>query len=484
MKRAAALSILILLAGSSSASWAAAGPEQAQRLTALFQSYLGSEPGVVTVQVAGDAYRARFDAAPYIAKFARPGFAASLTPVELTLSDLGGGKWKVDQDQPLSVAVSVEGQVEFRASLARVQGTGMFDEALGGFASTAADLTQLAVEQTVTEAGQAATIAYTIAAIHQESAMSGTGEKADATTAITLTDIRQTISMPPAADGSMPGMDIAITASGGAQNGKVGGFRPRALAELAAWLVAHPSPDAIKAGQSALKDRLRAALPVFESLSGTSTFNDISFNTTLGRFGVKALAVDVDMTGILASGSFRERIGISGLSLPDGIVPPWAAGLAPESFSLDIGVADYDLDAPARIVLDALDLDKDPPLPPETEAALQKALLPKGTVTLTLGPSALAARAFDLKAEGLLTAGPMAPPAGNALLRLKGIDAIVAALQAAPAEMGAQQIMPLILMAKGVAKQEPDGALSWRLESASDGALTINGIDSRKIGGQ
>ena len=55
MKRAAALSTLILLAGSSSASWAAAGPEQAQRLTAVFRSLCGAEPGVGSVPGAGAA---------------------------------------------------------------------------------------------------------------------------------------------------------------------------------------------------------------------------------------------------------------------------------------------------------------------------------------------------------------------------------------------------------------------------------------------
>ncbi len=105
-------------------------------------------------------------------------------------------------------------------------------------------------------------------------------------------------------------------------------------------------------------------------------------------------------------------------------------------------------------MLDKLDLSKDPPLPPEIEAELQKALLPSGSVTLGLGPSEVIARIFDLKAEGSMTRGPMSMPAGQALLKLKGIDEIMAAVQNSPPEMGLAQMAPMIIMAKGMGKQE------------------------------
>ena len=37
--------------------------------------------------------------------------------------------------------------------------------------------------------------------------------------------------------------------------------------------------------------------------------------------------------------------------------------------------------------------------------------------------------------------------------------------------------------AKGMAKQEADGYLSWKIEGMPDGAILINGTDLSKIGG-
>lgn len=100
-----------------------------------------------------------------------------------------------------------------------------------------------------------------------------------------------------------------------------------------------------------------------------------------------------------------------------------------------------------------------------------------------LGPSEIVASTFDLKAEGSMTAGPAAMPAGQATIKLKGIDDIMAAIQAAPPEMGMQQMAPMVIVAKGMAK--PDGDyLSWKIESTPQGSFTVNGVDPIKMGGQ
>ncbi|WP_395663905.1 hypothetical protein, partial [Aestuariivirga sp.] len=109
MKSSTALLAIGLLAGASMPALAAATPEEAQRLSTLFQSYLGSEPGVVTVTPTGNSYAARFDLAPLITRLAAPGLSASLTPIEWTITPQGSGKWQVDQNQPLSISARAEG---------------------------------------------------------------------------------------------------------------------------------------------------------------------------------------------------------------------------------------------------------------------------------------------------------------------------------------------------------------------------------------
>ena len=131
MKSVTAALALGLLLGAGAPALAAATPEEAQRLTTLFQSYLGADPGVVSVTPAGDTYAAKVDLSPLFAKVKDPTVSLSLSPLEWTLTDQGGGKWKVDQNQPLTFAFGVKGQGETKGTIASVVSTGIFDEALG-----------------------------------------------------------------------------------------------------------------------------------------------------------------------------------------------------------------------------------------------------------------------------------------------------------------------------------------------------------------
>ena len=169
---------------------------------------------------------------------------------------------------------------------------------------------------------------------------------------------------------------------------------------------------------------------------------------------------------------------------PQGIIPPFATSLVPRNFTIDFNVADFNLAGPANLLIDNLDLSKEPPIPKGMEQQLLQALLPKGTVTLGLGPSEIIAGIFDLKAQGSMMAGPTTMPSGQATVRLKGLDEIMTALQAAPSEMGMQQVAPMIIVAKGMAQQD-DGYLSWKIESTPQGSVTVNGVDPMKmLGGQ
>ena len=483
MKRFTAFTLIVLM-GTSAPALAATTPEEAQRLTTLFQSYFGNEPGVVTVTPDGDAYRARIDFAPHFAKIPDPKVTATLTPLEITLADQGGGKWKVDQDQPLSFTFKVDGAVNLKGSIGSIKGTGVFDEALGAFESSATDMTEFGFQQTITERGATTQVAYTIAAMHYDTTTTGTGDSADATVKGTITDLRETVDTPAAPDGSMPPMQFSISAPSGSQETVATGLKPRALTDLAAWLVARPSPEAITKDQAEFKDKLRAVLPLWTNVTGTSTLDNLSVNTMMGMFGMDKLDVLVDMNGIVADGRLREKFGLTGLKLPDGIVPPWAAELVPNNFTIDFNVSEFDLAAPAKLVIDNFDLSKDPPLPPAMEQQLLAALLPKSAVQIGLGPSEVVSAIFNLTAEGSMTAGPVSAPSGSALVKLKGLDEIMTALQAAPPEMGMQQVTPMIVVAKGMAKQEPDGFLSWKIDSTPTGSVTINGVDPMKMGGQ
>jgi hypothetical protein len=211
MKSVFSFLALGLVLGTSTPALAAATPEEAQRLTALFQAYLGTEPGIVSVTTAGESYAAKLDLTPLFAKVKDPTVSLSLSPLEWTLTDQGSGKWKVDQNQPLTFAFGVKGQGETNGEITSVVSTGTFDAALGGFTTSSAELKGITADQTMNDAGTTTRILYAIDTVTMQTAMQGTSDSADATSSYAFTGLRETISVPASADGSTPAMDLVIT---------------------------------------------------------------------------------------------------------------------------------------------------------------------------------------------------------------------------------------------------------------------------------
>jgi hypothetical protein len=162
-------------------------------------------------------------------------------------------------------------------------------------------------------------------------------------------------------------------------------------------------------------------------------------------------------------------------------VPPWATKLVPKNMSFDFTISGFDLASPAQMILDQLDLSKEPPLPDGFEQVLMPIFMPKGVVDITLNPSSVDNETYGIKMEGSLAAGPAALPTGKAKVTAKGIDELMKIIQEAPPEAGLTQGAALVIVAKGMAKAEPDGSLTWNIESSPDGKVLVNGIDPTKL---
>jgi hypothetical protein len=247
------------------------------------------------------------------------------------------------------------------------------------------------------------------------------------------------------------------------------------ILQLAAWATAHPDDAALQADQAGLKALLVAAMPFFGNMQSTGTVDMLSVDTPMGAMGIEKLGFAVDVNGAVADGKFREGLSISGLTLPAGLVPDWAAPLVPQTLSLDVQVTDFDPAAAITAALSALDLPAGTATGPEFDAKLQAALLPKGTVTITLNPGSLTGADYELTYEGGMVVGPETElPTGKATVTLTGADALTAALNAAPDDMKAQAMMGFG-MAQGMAKAEGD-KLIWEIDAATPGALSVNGM--------
>ena len=472
---------------SASASVAVAEPatsDGADALTGVFETYLGAVDGVVSVLPQGDSYSLTLDFNPLIALIPDAGATARITPFMFDLTDQGDGTWRMMQDQPISMTVMVPDQLDLSVTVGRFTSQGVFDESLSAFSSSGSELTDIAVTQAITTPLEGRTrVTYSVESGRYESRATASGlGGVDVTSSYGLTGVSEIFTLP-AMDGSSTPIGMSMTAEAYTASGKMTGLRPDALYKLVAFVVSHPSQAALIADQVALKSIVKDGLPLFSNLKSTGTVTNITVGSPVGAFGLAEAGIEVEANGIVADGMVREAFSLSGLTLPEGLVPDWALALVPDSLVLDFQVARFDLAAPAAMLLDAIDLAAAEPVDPAMAATLLAALLPEGAVDITMAPGHVTSGIYDLRFEGAMSAGPAAPPTGKATITALGIAGVRAALTAAPAEIG-MQIAPLLAMAQGMAKPGPDGSLIWEIDATRPGTLLINGVDMMTMGAQ
>ncbi len=476
-QRSLLLAIPAVLIGTGVAFAEPATPEGAEALVAVFQTYLGATEGVVSVEPGGEAYTLTLDFAPLIALLPPEAGTASLTPVVMELTDQGDGTWEVTQDQALGFTISVPGQMEMSISIGNLASTGVFDVALSAFTESSSEYADIAVKQTMSDPnGGQSNVSYTIDSGTLESAAAENAvDGVDSTTKYSLTGISETFTLP-GFDPSAPPSEISLTAAGYSGDGTITGLRPQALYQLMAFFVANPSKAAITGAQAELKAILTKGVPLFDSLRSQGTIATIAVATPMGEVGIEQAGIAVEANGIVEAGLIREAFSFSGLSLPAGMVPDWAAVLVPTSFAIDFKASRFNLAAPMAMLLGAIDLAKPEPVDPAMNAALLAALLPDGVVDITLAPGNVTAGIYDLRFEGVMSAGPGGVPTGTGRVTAKGIPEVQAALSEAPPEISGQ-MLPVLSIAAGMAKPGDDGALVWEIDASKPGTLMVNGTD-------
>lgn len=461
-----------------------ATPEEAARLLGLLQTYVGAEPGVVTVAPAGDAYTVTFDFAPFIAKASSDTFTGTITPYVMTLNDNEDGTWATSVDQAFAADFTVTGLSAMSYKMGSIKGTAVFDETLAAFRSSRTDFADISITQVISLPEEPPTNSSTTATsgYYESSAVASTVEGVDSTVTYALTDYAQTMTMPGAP--GAPASDIVITAESYGATGAMKGFQPDAFYKLIAWFVAHPSKAAINADQAGLKAVLTDGMPFFQNIDTTGAMENVTIGTPVGVFAVETLGIAVEANGLIADGLFREAITVSGLTVPEGLLPAWSADLVPTDFGIDVTGSGFDASAPAAAFIAAFDLTKPEPVDPATSAQIMAAFLPKGTVDITLAPGSISSDAYNLTYQGAMTAGPGGMPVGTAKFTMTGMDTVMAALQAGPPEMTGQ-IVPMLGMAQGMAAPDADGALVWDIDASTPGTLLVNGVDMMAMmGGQ
>ncbi len=461
-----------------------ATPEGAARLEATFRTYLGQEAGVVKVEPAGAAYDVTLDANPLFAKVSDPGFKANMTPLEMTLTEQGGGLWGVSTDQAFALSIKAGDEFEYTQQASALRWNGIFDESLQGFSSSSVEVADVTGKQTMRDpAGTVGTSTSAVASMrYQTTGTAAAGGGIDSTSQAVLSGYVITTPLPPAVPDAVPQV-LKITTGEYVVDSTAKAFRPDAFYRLIAWFVAHPSEAAITADQSGLKEVLAQGVPYFQNYSGTGTIRDIKVASPVGDIGIGTIGISVSANGIVSDGLFSEGISFSGLTLPEGLVPDWAKEMVPAEGSIKVTVSRFDAAAPTRMFIDAFDLTQPTPVPDSMAPQFLAAFLPGGDVKIDIAPGNMTAPIYDLRYEGSFLAGPAGTPTGKATVTLTGADALVEAFNKAPEGGGREGGMGLA-MARGMAKPGADGALVWDLEATADGKMMVNGTDMSALGRQ
>jgi hypothetical protein len=441
------------------------------------QAYFGSEPGVVTVTPAGDDLQITLDITPYFKKSQDANTKAVVSPFVFTAHANGDGTWQTKSNAPLNFTVTSPAlTLEFKSGTYDWSGT--FDEELRGFTISHSEMGNGTLTETVVDpaTGAKTNIAYTIGKYTSDSTSTNRDAGvADVVASIAAENLQGTWSVegsnPVAGGGSFAAQKIGYQTSGT-------GVHQRAVMDLIAWFVSHPSKDAIIKDQAELKKSLLAALPVMETLNGNEYFEGLTVQSPIGNITAQSAKIGVEAAGFTKDGRVTETFEIAGLGIPPGLAPPWSVELIPSGVNFGFTATGFDAEAPARIFIDKMDLSKDPPLSPDLNPVLAAAALPNGTFNIALPPTTITAPAYTISMTGGMEMTMLGPKGGKVDIKMKGLDAVMSKLQeAALSDPQAAQAIAGIIAAKGMAKVEADGSSSWAVVYTADGKVSVNGLD-------
>jgi hypothetical protein len=466
-----ALSLIALVASGAMAE--PATPEGAARIQAALAKYLGPAAGVATVTPKGEVYDLVLDGTAVVTPLLPAGGTFTMTPYTIVLTDLGGGKWQMDESGSFSAALKIPNLIEFAYTIDTIKGQSIWDEALMATETVTYDFTGIKTVQTTFNYDGTPMVSTTEAASLQlkSNAVAGANGGVDATVTYSQTGVHQDQEIP-IVPGQAP-LKIVVDYPLNSSEAVIKGFRTAAFYDLIGWAVAQKSADAAMAAQAEAKDKIRALLPIFESASISGVVTDAKVSTPVGEFAVAGVDVSAALSGFVSDGNFSEKVTLKGFSMPAGLLPDWSAGLVPTDLTLDFAIDDFNLAAPMATIVETFDASAPEPIPEAMMFPLLSQFLPNGNVSITLGDSGANSAVYDLSASGSLKAGFMGAE-GAAHIELIGIDAVLAALQAGPPEETGE-IVGMLGMAQSLAKPGVDGALVWDFTFTPPAGISVNG---------
>jgi hypothetical protein len=167
-------------------------------------------------------------------------------------------------------------------------------------------------------------------------------------------------------------------------------------------------------------------------------------------------------------------VSADGLSLPVGLLPPNASALTPSKIDISAKLKGIDISAAANEWISELSLQGEGPLLSDDNAAKVEAASSARVRSDRVRPSHVVAPAVGADFAGLIRLD-RAKPTAAITIHARGFDKTMAAVKDLGPDI-AGRAMPGLALAKGLAKSESDGSLSWLVELDAERSIKVNGI--------
>jgi hypothetical protein len=258
-------------------------------------------------------------------------------------------------------------------------------------------------------------------------------------------------------------------------NLSVDGFKSRKAFDLWGLIAAHPTRADLASHEPELKGLLKdlaaPGLKVNEGIEAQKTV----VTASLGAIALADVKYQLGAANAGPQSSINFSISADGLSLPIGLLPPNANALTLSKIDIAATLKGIDITAAANEWISDLSLQGDGPVLSDDNAEkVEAAFLSAGPVQIEFAPSHVIAPAVDADFAGAVRLDHNKPTAAIAI-HARGFDKTMAAVKDLGPDI-AGKAMPGLALAKGLAKSEGDGSLSWLVELDSERSIKVNGI--------
>ena len=255
---------------------------------------------------------------------------------------------------------------------------------------------------------------------------------------------------------------------------KLDGLKTHPLLDLWAFLVAHPTRPELAANEAAFKSLLAAALASQAKIEETASVDKIAAQIPQGQVTIDSAKFGA--SGALGpTGAFGEHFEANGLTLPADLIPAPFGGFAPTAFAIGFRASGFDVaSASAEMIADLHLAGDGPAIAPDDAAKIRAKLIGPDGIVIDIEPSHIVAPLLDISFEGHIVYKG-AKPTGKLTVHMRNFDKTQAALKTLGPEVE-KKAAPMLAMAKGLAKTDGDGSLTWVGEIGADGVMKVNGL--------